>query len=430
MSFAYVAFTVTLLGGLGFQNLIESDNKEKFYRRFIIFCGVFLGLSILVSLLISPMVSLISGILKDPQKISALKANYSQIPLGFFKVFLFSGGFLFLTYLLLQKKIRYPLFTLLAGGVVLFDLWSIHWKFLNTGPRPENSPHFIKDEVVQYLEKDKDLYRVFPLFYRTDDNYLMWYNIQSIGGHHPNPMKRYQEYIGSPKSVMFRPNNISNLLKYPKMVDLLNVKYILTQPIPQDLSPYPPEARSILQVARNFLDDPRLKLVKGTGQFFVYENTDFLPRAFLVPEVRVVPEENILQELQSDNFDPREVALIEEEPQMNLPEEDTLEGNVKVLEWNPNRIILETESNIPSFLVYSENYYPYFKAKVDEKQEKVYRTNYILRGIFVPKGKHTITFYFDTYLIRLGGLFTLLSLILILGGIIITKKKYSKPKTL
>lgn len=416
MSFSYVAFSVTILGGLGFKSLMESGGGEKVYRRFVLFCGIFLGLGILTILLKSPLISLLGGILGNPQKVSILRSNFSQIPIGFFRVFLTSALFLFLSYLLLQKKVRNPLFTLLAGSLLLWDLWSIHWSFLQTLPRPE--VYYAKDEVVRFLEKDKGLHRVFPLYYKTDNNYLMLYDIQSIGGHHPNPFKRYQEYIGAPNTVMFRPNNVSNLLRNPKMLDLLNVKYIITQPIPEDLTRYPPSTRTFLQEIRNFLESPGLKLVKGSGQFFIYENTDFLPRVFLVPDVRVLPEEEILQAIQTEEFNPREVAFLEEEPEVNLTRETPLTGTVEIVEWTPNRVVVEAEANEPSLLVFSENYYPYFKAEVDGEEAKVYRTNYILRGVFVPQGRHTITFYFDTSLVRLGGSFTLLSFLLICTGII------------
>jgi hypothetical protein len=326
-----------------------------------------------------------------------------------------------LTYLLFNKKINKPIFALLAGGLVIFDLWSVHWIFLKTVKRPE--VYYAKDEVVRFLEKDRELYRVFPLFYKTDDNYLMRYDIQSLGGHHPNPFKRYQEYIGASNTVMFRPNNIPNLLSYPKMLDLLNAKYIITQPIPKDLTPYPPPTRSFLQGVRFFLESPGMKLVKGSGRFFIYENTDYLPRAFLVPNVRVLPREEILQTLKNPEFNPREIAFIEEEPEVQLSQEIPFEGSARVIDWNPNRITIETESNRPALMVYSENYYPYFEAKIDSEQVKVYRTNYIMRGVIIPKGDHTVTFYFDTRFIRFGGTLTLLSLLIILVGIVWVKRK-------
>ena len=47
-----------------------------------------------------------------------------------------------------------------------------------------------------------------------------------------------------------------------------------------------------------------------------------------------------------------------------------------------------------SFLVLSEADYPGWQASVDGTAAPIYRTNGIVRGVFVPAGQHTVRFWF------------------------------------
>ena len=69
-----------------------------------------------------------------------------------------------------------------------------------------------------------------------------------------------------------------------------------------------------------------------------------------------------------------------------------LVGKVEILDHQPSLVVLETESDCPGLMVLTDSYYPFWDVFVDDKQEKVYRTNYNFRGVFLPAGEHQIEF--------------------------------------
>ncbi len=78
--------------------------------------------------------------------------------------------------------------------------------------------------------------------------------------------------------------------------------------------------------------------------------------------------------------------------------------------------------------MFSEVYYPDgWKIFIDGKEINHMRVNYILRGMPVPAGNHTIEFKFDPDVVKTGSKITLASSILLgillLGGLFYEFKK-------
>jgi len=68
-------------------------------------------------------------------------------------------------------------------------------------------------------------------------------------------------------------------------------------------------------------------------------------------------------------------------------------ATVKIKKYSENRIEIETENDGDGFLVLTDTFYPSWNTTVDNKETKIYLTDYNFRGIIVPKGKHKIIFY-------------------------------------
>ncbi|WP_044398072.1 YfhO family protein [Lacinutrix sp. Hel_I_90] len=97
-------------------------------------------------------------------------------------------------------------------------------------------------------------------------------------------------------------------------------------------------------------------------------------------------------------------------------------ASIKVVDYEPNYIKYESFNNNDGFAVFSEVYYGNgWKASIDDKSVPIQRVNYILRGLEIPKGKHTIVFKFEPEVVKTGSTIALASVavlfLLLLGGL-------------
>jgi uncharacterized membrane protein YfhO len=112
-------------------------------------------------------------------------------------------------------------------------------------------------------------------------------------------------------------------------------------------------------------------------------------------------------------FEPDQLALVEIPVQFSA-EQKTFQGNVENLEIDEMSVALTTSSNSPAFLVLSDVYYPGWRAYIDGEETKIYQTNYILRGIVIPAGNHSILFEFKPKSFYIGLSISVISLLLLL----------------
>ena len=97
-------------------------------------------------------------------------------------------------------------------------------------------------------------------------------------------------------------------------------------------------------------------------------------------------------------------------------------GTIKLTEYKPNHLTYSVSGSGKSFAVFSEIYYPEgWAATIDGKAADIKRVNYILRGLEVPPGNHTIEFTFKPAVYAIGNkvMFASSSIVtlLLVGGI-------------
>ena len=167
---------------------------------------------------------------------------------------------------------------------------------------------------------------------------------------------------------------------------------------------------------------------QGGVPTLVYENPTVLPRAFFVDSVKKDSPLSILHHLRDGDFNPRSVAYVEE----NLPRNIEPAGpNAKatLTGFENHKVTFKTDNPGHNFLHVSEVYLPIgWKCTIDGKDALIHKTNYALRGVIVPPGKHTVEFIYHSDIFDIGKTISLsvniaTTLSLLLAFFLQTRKK-------
>ena len=70
-------------------------------------------------------------------------------------------------------------------------------------------------------------------------------------------------------------------------------------------------------------------------------------------------------------------------------------GAVDFKSYNPKDIVLSAQATAPSVLLLNDRFDPNWRVLVDGKPAPLLRCNFIMRGVFVPPGSHTVEFQFS-----------------------------------
>jgi uncharacterized membrane protein YfhO len=158
-----------------------------------------------------------------------------------------------------------------------------------------------------------------------------------------------------------------------------------------------------------------------------------LGHAWFVEGVKIV--DNADQEMAAlSSFNPADTAIVDERFQSFLREYTPGRETGSLIElksYTPNRLEYQYTARKNSLAVFSEIYYPKgWNAYVDGAPTPHFRVNYILRGMVLPAGKHTVVFSFEPRVYALGETVSLTSslvlLALILGLVFLELRKQWK----
>ena len=178
------------------------------------------------------------------------------------------------------------------------------------------------------------------------------------------------------------------------VLDLLNVRTVISADWP--------------------INDPHFQLIEEKAPW-IYENRGALPRVFFVDSVIVLSgTQRIYRQMQCQDFDPRCVALLEEEPPFRLAAAGSRRASI--LSFTPHRILIEAVNEGEAILVTSELHYPRgWAVSVDGKRSKSYKANALLRALFLAPGRHQIEFRYTPPLYLTGVLVTSITILSLLA---------------
>ena len=291
---------------------------------------------------------------------------------------LLSGGLL---WAYLQEKVKLNLLLIGLAALVIFDQWTVGRRYLNSDifvSKSQYEANFQPSPADQQILQDPDPnYRVFDATVSTFQSSKASYFHKSIGGYHAAKLQRFQDIIDRHLSQ----NN-------QRVLDMLNARYFIVSG--QD------------------------------GQPAVRRNPNALGNAWFVDNVRMVNTAN--EEIDALNeIDPATEAVAHKEFSSYLsgftPSKD---GAISLTAYAPNHLTYQSNAGSEQFAVFSEIWYNKgWQAYIDGNPVEHIRVNYILRGLRVPAGQHTIEFKFEPRAFAMGklasGIFSGIILLGLLG---------------
>ncbi len=417
-------FAASLLAGFGFNSLTGEftlNERNKVLKTvswaflllfiFLLVCGLFLinyfeielnslfsifewNLNIVLDLLILGALSL--GIL------ALIALRISNNPFNF--------KYLKTSFNVLKKH-----YNVIVVLFVLLNLWIYHFGFFTTKNTNELYPDpdyidFLQNNAIGYRIYDiHDLRLHYPYHYTRDggipENSHIIYGINKLDSDNPLKSETYEE-------VYDRIHLLSNNLNHP-ILSLLNVKYVLTSS-PLEKSGF------------DLIFSNETMLFQRKYQTTIYENKQVLPKVFVVHNIELLSQDQILQELERDDFNPLDAVLLEkgrnEIPFIDNGFVDSVDP-AEIKYTSPNEMIVTTNITQPGFLVLSENYYPGWNVYVDGVQQTLFKAYYTLQAVYLDAGLHEVRFTFEPISFRIGAWITCLTSLFLVGTISLKQRR-------
>jgi hypothetical protein len=289
---------------------------------------------------------------------------------------------------------------LLAGLLLvsLVDQWTVNNQYVNQKSfvsakevmtAPEPSP-----ATAQVMKDPDPHFRVLDLTHGdpfTSATPCFYY--KNVGGYHAAKPMLYQNVA----ERYFSNNDIFGVNRH--ILQMLNVKYIV--------------------------QDPQTPVLNGA-----------LGNAWFVNEVQYVPNADEEIKAIGAGFTPQTKAITQEANKAYLEgiaNQADSSDNIRLEAYHPERMIYKSSAKTERLAVFSEIYYPPakgWKVYVDGQAAPDFiKVNYLLRGLRVPAGQHTIEMRFEPKSHSQGETLTLIGSLLALAslglgiGMVLKKKK-------
>jgi len=294
--------------------------------------------------------------------------------------------------LYLKDKIKQPI--LLAGLIILssYDLLAVGARYLSSDNYADSADfdaNLSPTAADQQINNDPDKnFRVFDESSQSPfEDARTSYHHNSLGGYSPAKLGLYQDLIENQLSK-------GNMQVY----NMLNTKYFI-QRNPQN------------------------------GQSVAQLNRAAFGACWLVKAIHYVKDGN--EEMKAlDSVNVRDTAIVQQRFSSIIkfsPEADSA-ASIKLTENLNDKLTYQFSSATNQFAVFSEIYYDKgWNAYLDGNKADYCRVDYVLRGMPVPAGKHTIEFRFEPHSYATGSMIStwsaLILYLLLIGAIVIEFRK-------
>jgi hypothetical protein len=170
------------------------------------------------------------------------------------------------------------------------------------------------------------------------------------------------------------------------------------------------------------LDVPGLRLAYSGPDARVYSSYKALPRAWVVGDQRVVDgEEAALDAVGDPGWNPSEEAIVEH----RLDGLKGTGGDAQIESYEPERVVVDAYSHGTGLLILSDLHYPGWKAEVDGEEVDIERVNYLMRGVRLDPGRHTVEFDYEPLSWRIGWLLSLAGLA-VMAALLVSRRQWRR----
>ncbi len=306
-------------------------------------------------------------------------------------------------WLFAQKKLSMKMSLAAIGLLISVDLLGIGMRYIgedNYVLKEDFEAQFNPRPVDQQLKQDPDPYfRVYDLTKDPYNEAMQAFHNKCVGGYHPAKMETYQDLINF---------HLSSGKMNGQVLDMLNTKYIIYSGQDQQAAIQPNPA--------------------ACGNAWFVNNVKVVNNAD--EEMMGMTAENFGDTAKTANpWRANETAIVQKKhwkQNVTTFEKDS-SSKVQLTKYGLNSLSFASSNTKDGFAVFSDIYYPAgWKAYVDGKESEIVKTNYLLRGLYLPAGNHSIEFKFhpETYFKwnNVSLISSILILLVLIGGLGISLK--------
>ena len=300
--------------------------------------------------------------------------------------------------LYIRNRIRRQYLLAVMAVMIFVDVMTIDVRYLNNGNYMEKEDYQENFEATsgdEQIQADKGYFRVLDLRDSLSNslNYgaMTAYFHNSIGGYHAAKLKIYEDLI---------TRQLSNYPNCQPVIDMLNTKYIIRH-------------------------------AKAGGDS-VTENNGALGPVWFVRGIRYEPTPNDVMNALT-HFDPRDTAIVfsADSSRVKCSTAGDSPGTISLVKNDNDEINYLSQAPGERFAVFSEVFYDRgWRAWIDDHESPIIRTNYVLRGLSIPPGRHVVRFFFRPLSYYLGRqmqwMANIVFVLLIAGAIIVAAQEYRR----
>lgn len=409
--FALTSFCIAILAGYGFDKWLNTNNFKEIRKHIIIFSTVIAIILFATFVFYALKISCNNQFILNCRSI-ALRNTILEI----IAFVIFTS--LFLLYIKYQKSIIHKLIPFIIFLLIItLGLYNSN-KFLPFSRKETFLPQNDLIKAVKNKTLDARVFGMGGSNIKTD--FATNFKFFDPNFYDPLYNKRYGELIsyantGKFSSVLPRSdveivseiNPRSDIkTRRDQLFELLSIKYLILKK---------EETKNI---------NPK-NIIWEDNKWIIAINNHVLPRIYMVSSIEVINDDKkLLERLFHPSFMSGQTALLESTPATFKPSKERQNNwRVENATFASNQIIFNINATADGLLVLTDNYYPGWKAFIDNKQVPIYRTNYTFRGMVVPSGNHLVKFSNEPFSLKLGVIIS--SLFLFLYLIVIAKRKLS-----